>query len=238
MTSLSSFPDGYRALVWGASGGIGRAFCDEIAADPRCGELVRISRRGGDLTYDPDDEGSIDEAARKAAGEKGLHLVICAVGTLHGADYGPEKALRQLEEDAFTKVMRTNALLPALVAKAVVPHLDKERSAFAALSARVGSISDNLLGGWHSYRASKAALNMLLRNIAIETARRNKGAVITGLHPGTVDTGLSKPFQGNVPDGKLFSPAHSAGMMLDVLNGLTPEQSGDVFDYVGERIGF
>jgi NAD(P)-dependent dehydrogenase (short-subunit alcohol dehydrogenase family) len=222
----------------GGVGGIGQAFCDELARDPRCASVVRISRQGGDLTYDPADEASLQAAAEQAAAGDKLHLVLCAIGTLHGEGYQPEKALRQLEEDAFMQVMRINALLPALIAKASVPLLDQERSVFAALSARVGSISDNRLGGWHSYRASKSALNMLLRNIAIETARRNKSAVITGLHPGTVDTDLSEPFQANVPEGKLFTPAYSASSMLKVMDGLTPEQSGDVFDYAGERIEF
>ncbi|MCQ8184163.1 SDR family NAD(P)-dependent oxidoreductase [Parvularcula maris] len=235
---MTSLPEGYRALVWGASGGIGQAFCDALEGDPRCGSLVRVSRSGSGVRYDPEDESSIEAAAEEAASGGPLHLVLCAIGTLHAERYQPEKALRQLEEEAFLSVMRTNALLPALIAKAVVPHLAKDCSVFAALSARVGSISDNRLGGWHSYRASKAALNMLLRNIAIETARRNKGAVIAGLHPGTVDTALSEPFQGNVPEGKLFTPRYSAEAMLKVVDGLAPEQSGDVFDYAGERIEF
>jgi NAD(P)-dependent dehydrogenase (short-subunit alcohol dehydrogenase family) len=238
MISMNSLPEGYRAAVWGASGGVGQAFCSALKADPRCGRLARITRSGDGLRYDPRDEASIADAAEKAAENGPLHLVICTIGTLHGEGYEPEKALRQLKEEAFLTVMRTNALLPALIAKASAGHLDKERSVFAALSARVGSISDNRLGGWHSYRASKAALNMLLRNIAIETARRNKGAVIAGLHPGTVDTALSEPFQGNVPEGKLFTPAYSAEAMLQVMDGLTPEQSGDVFDYAGKRIEF
>ena len=134
--------------------------------------------------------------------------------------------------------MEIYTLLPAMIAKASVGTLSKERSVFAALSARVGSISDNRLGGWHSYRASKAALNMLLRNIAIEVARKNKGAVVAGLHPGTVDTGLSEPFQGNVPNGKLFSPEHSAAELLKVVDRLQPEQSGRCFDYAGLEIAF
>ncbi|NNU16778.1 SDR family NAD(P)-dependent oxidoreductase [Parvularcula sp. ZS-1/3] len=243
MSALTSFPQGFRAAVWGASGGIGRAFANHLAEDPACGEVVTLSRSGTGagarhVTYDPADEPSLKVAAEEAAAGNPLHLVIVATGTLHSDSYQPEKALRQLEEDAFLEVMRINALLPALIAKASVNHLDKERSVFAALSARVGSISDNRLGGWHSYRASKSALNMLLRNIAIETARRNKGAVIAGIHPGTVDTGLSEPFQGNVPEGKLFTPEYSAGEMLKTLDGLTPENSGDCFDYAGKRIEF
>ena len=174
----------------------------------------------------------------QAADNAPIHLVVVAVGTLHTDQYSPEKALRQVNSDAFLEVMRINALLPTLIALASVGPLAKERSLFAALSARVGSISDNSLGGWHAYRASKAALNMLLRNIAIEVGRRRNGTVIAGLHPGTVDTGLSAPFQGNVPEGKLFTPTYSAGQLLTVLNGLSVEQSGQCFDYAGKPIAF
>ncbi|MEM0929991.1 MAG: SDR family NAD(P)-dependent oxidoreductase [Pseudomonadota bacterium] len=241
--ALTSFPDGMRAAVWGASGGIGRAFVDHLAADESVGEVIAVSRQPVDagpkvraLTYDNSDERSIAEAASAAAEAGPLSLIIVATGTLHGGGYQPEKALRQLEPGAFAEVMRINALLPALIAKASLPHLPPGRGVFAALSARVGSISDNRLGGWHSYRASKAALNMLLRNIAIETARRNKGALIVGLHPGTVDTALSEPFQGNVAEGKLFPPRHSAAAMLEVIDGLTPENSGHCFDYAGKLV--
>lgn len=242
--TLESLPDGFRATIWGASGGIGRALVEAIVQSGRAGDVVALSRTpvpiegARSVTYDPNDEGSIASAAESAASQQNLHLVIVATGTLHGNGYAPEKALRQLSGSAFLDVMRINALLPAMIAKASVGHLDQQRSVFAALSARVGSISDNRLGGWHSYRASKAALNMLLRNIAIETARKNKGAVIAGLHPGTVDTQLSEPFQGNVPDGKLFKPGYSAGALLDVIDGLQPEQSGMVFDYAGSVIPF
>ncbi|MEM9837749.1 MAG: SDR family NAD(P)-dependent oxidoreductase [Pseudomonadota bacterium] len=241
--SLTSMPENYHAVVWGASGGIGAAFVDHVSSDPRAGSVTAISRTASavagkvrTLTYDPQSEASIQEAAAEAGTDGPVHLVIVAIGTLHTDLYAPEKALRQLSREAFLSVMETNALLPALIAQASVGSLDKDRSVFAALSARVGSISDNRLGGWHSYRASKAALNMLLKNIAIETARRNKGAVIAGLHPGTVDTGLSKPFQGNVPEGKLFTPTYSAGSMLQVIDGLQPEHSGRCFDFAGKPV--
>ncbi|MEO1657811.1 MAG: SDR family NAD(P)-dependent oxidoreductase [Pseudomonadota bacterium] len=243
--ALTNFPQGMRAVVWGGSGGIGRAFIDHLAGDDLVGEVVAVSRRAVDaggkvraIGYDPSDEASVADAAEAASDGKPVHLVLVATGTLHGTTYQPEKALRQLDPGAFLEVMRINALLPALIAKASVAHLDKDRSVFAALSARVGSISDNGLGGWHSYRASKAALNMLLRNIAIETARRNKGAVIVGVHPGTVDTSLSEPFQGNVPESKLFTPNRSAGEMLRVVDGLTPNATGHCFDYAGKMIPF
>lgn len=112
----------------------------------------------------------------------------------------------------------------------------KERSVFAALSARVGSISDNRLGGWHAYRASKAALNMLVRNYAIEQARRAPGAICVGLHPGTVDTSLSRPFQSGVPEGRLFTPDEAAGYLLDVIDALGPDDSGRCFDWAGKQV--
>lgn len=242
---LTSFPQGMRAAVWGASGGIGQAFVQHLTATSLVDEVVAISRHPVEappkvraISYDSTDPSSIDQASALSAENGSLHLIIVATGTLHADGYQPEKALRQLDADAFLDVMKINALLPALIAKASVNHLDKERGVFAALSARVGSISDNQLGGWHSYRASKAALNMLLRNIAIETARRNKNAVIVGLHPGTVDTDLSAPFQGNVPEGKLFTPSSSASSMLNVIDGLKPEASGQCFDYAGHPVPF
>ena len=107
---------------------------------------------------------------------------------------------------------------------------------FAALSAPVGSIADNRLGGWHAYRASKAALNQIIRTCSIELARKRREALIVGLHPGTVETALSEPFRGNVPDKKLFTPDYSAGCLLEVINALTPAQSGRCFDWQGEEI--
>ncbi|NCQ64500.1 MAG: SDR family oxidoreductase, partial [Alphaproteobacteria bacterium] len=128
---------------------------------------------------------------------------------------------------------------PALIAKHFLPLLPRDRrSVFAALSARVGSISDNGIGGWHSYRASKAALNMLVRNYAIELGRTHKHAVCVALHPGTVDTALSQPFQSNLPEGQLTAPAEAAGNLLRVIDGLTPEDSGHLFDWAGERVEF
>lgn len=132
---------------------------------------------------------------------------------------------------------RVNTVGPALVAKHFLPLLPRDRRAiFAALSARVGSTSDNRLGGWHSYRASKAALNMILRNLAIELVRSHPQAIVAGLHPGTVQTRLSEPFQRGVQPEKLFTPEHSAGRLLSVLDGLAPADSGGVFAWDGTVI--
>ena len=124
-----------------------------------------------------------------------------------------------------------------MIARHALDALDRrDKAVFAALSARVGSISDNRLGGWHGYRASKAALNQIIRTLSIELARKRPDAICAGLHPGTVDTGLSEPFQRNVPDGKLFTPDYAAERLLSVIDGLTAEQSGRCFDWAGEEI--
>ena len=161
-----------------------------------------------------------------------------ASGILHDDEaLRPEKTWRALDGAALERVYRINAVGPALVAKHFLPLLARDRkSVFAALSARVGSISDNHLGGWHAYRASKAALNMLLRTFAIELARRNPRAICVGLHPGTVDTGLSAPFQANVPEGKLFTPDFAAARLLEVVDRLKPDDSGKVFAWDGQLI--
>ena len=137
----------------------------------------------------------------------------------------------------MARLFAVNTIGPALIAKHALPLLPKTgKSVFAALSARVGSISDNGLGGWHSYRASKAALNMLLKNFAIELKFKRKEAVCIGLHPGTVDTGLSQPFQKNVADGKLFTPAYSAARLLSVIDGAAPADSGKCFAWDGAEV--
>jgi NAD(P)-dependent dehydrogenase (short-subunit alcohol dehydrogenase family) len=163
--------------------------------------------------------------------------VIVATGLLHDGELVPEKSLRDLSAEKFLRLFEVNTILPALVGKYFLPKLNREnKSIFAALSARVGSISDNQLGGWYAYRASKAALNMIIKNAAIEIGRQNKQAVIVGLHPGTVDSRLSKPFQSNVADGQLFTPAFSAQKLLEVLETLTQEKSGKCFAWDGQEI--
>ena len=137
----------------------------------------------------------------------------------------------------MARAYQINAIGPALVAKHFLPLLATDRKAvFAALSARVGSIGNNRLGGWYAYRASKAALNMILKTLSIELARRNPSAICVGLHPGTVDTRLSGPFQRGVPGDKLFSPHRSAPCLLKVINALSPGQSGRVLAWDGKPI--
>jgi NAD(P)-dependent dehydrogenase (short-subunit alcohol dehydrogenase family) len=244
--SMTSLPANYRAVVFGASGGIGGAFVHRLSADPRCGVVYAGARTAlapvpkvQPFTFDLRDEASI-AAAVQTMGEGGpLDLILVATGVLHVNGLRPEKTYRALDSNAMTAAFGINAIGPALIAKHMLPLLARDRKAiFAALSARVGSISDNQLGGWHAYRASKAALNMLIRNCAIEQATRNKQALCVALHPGTVDTALSKPFQAGVAAEKLFTPAHSAAAMLKVLDEANAERSGTLIAYDGQTIPF
>ena len=245
MTDLSSFGGPLRAAVIGASGGIGGALVARLAADPGVETVYAFSRRpvpAADKVVpgqmDTDDDASIAAAAEGLAAAAPLGLVIVASGLLHdGAALQPEKSFRHLEAAALTRSFQVNSIGPALVAKHFLPLLDRERKAvFAALSARVGSIGDNRLGGWYGYRAAKAALNMTIRCLAIEVGRNRKQTVCVGLHPGTVDSRLSQPFQRGVAAEKLFSPATAAGHLLTVVDGLSPEDSGKVFAWDGQEI--
>lgn len=246
MTVLTSLTDGYRAAVFGASGGIGAALVRQLADDPRCARIHAGSRRAAaasgktiPFTFDLTDETSIAVAAAAAGADGPLDLVFVATGILHGQGLSPEKTLRALDGEKLMASYRINAVGPALIAKHWLPLLARDRKAvFAALSARVGSIGDNRTGGWHGYRASKAALNQLIRTCAIEVARRSPLAVCAALHPGTVDTALSEPFQGNVAPGKLFSPDTSAGHLLRVIDGLVPGDSGGLFAWDGAAIPY
>ena len=234
---LNSFASPLRAAVIGG-GGIGDAVAKSLATSKGTSEVLRLSRRNdADLRLDVTNEASIKAAAMEIGKAGPLDLVFVTTGMLHDANTSPEKSLSALTPEALTTLYQVNAIGPALVAKHFLPLLARDRKAvFAALSARVGSISDNRLGGWHSYRASKAALNMLIRTMSIELARRNPSALIVGMHPGTVDTPLSEPFQRGVKEGKLFTPERSATAMLGVLDRLTPEDSGGQFAWDGQRV--
>jgi NAD(P)-dependent dehydrogenase (short-subunit alcohol dehydrogenase family) len=243
---MRSLVDGARAVVVGASGGIGAAVVNALAQDAGIARIDALARRpleaGGKIrtdTIDVTDEASIEAAAaRLDAGP--LDLVMVTTGILHDdAGLRPEKTWRHLDAAALARSYAINAIGPALVAKHLLPKLRRDHKAvFAALSARVGSIEDNRIGGWYAYRASKAALNQLLRTLAIELARRWPAAVCVGLHPGTTDTALSAPFQANVPDGKLFTPAFVAERLLTVVDDLNASASGGLYAWDGARIPF
>ena len=229
MTHLPSFTAPLHAVVIGASGGIGAALAALLEADPAVARVTRFARPQLDL---------LDPASIAAAGASlpaPPDLVVVATGVLHGDGLAPEKELRQLSAAAFARAFAINATGPALVAQAFLPLLPRGRkTVFAALSARVGSISDNRLGGWHAYRASKAALNQLIRTLAIEQTRKNPASIVVGLHPGTVATRLSQPFQRGVP-GLLAADA-AAAALLGVIDGLQADDSGQLFDWRGQAI--
>jgi len=232
------------ACVFGASGGIGRALCEALAA--RGAKVVHAGSRRGEgpagvairpFAFDLINEASIAAAAEAMRAEPPEWLIV-ATGVLTLPDgVGPERSYKRLDAQVMAEVLALNTIGPALIAKHMLGILPRARPfVFAALSARVGSISDNHLGGWHSYRASKAALNMLLRNFALEMARTHPDSVVVGLHPGTVDSALSQPFQSGLADGQLNAPETAAANLIGVLAGLTPAHSGRVFDFKGEEV--
>lgn len=232
-----------RAAVIGAGGGIGAALVRRIDTDGRFEAIYALSRHPGTaqgacvipLRLDVGDETSIAAAAKAIAGS--LDLVIIATGMLHEGGRGPERALRELDAGWLARSFAINTIGPALVLRSFAPLLPRAgRSVMVALSARVGSVSDNRTGGWYGYRASKAALNMVVRCAAIEIARTRPEAVCVTLHPGTVSTALSRPFQAGVPPEKLFEPAFAADRLMAVLDSLTPTESGRCFAWDGSEI--
>ena len=231
--------------VIGSSGAIGRALKQQLATMLPDATIYTFSR--SDPTeyseniihtkIEYENEISIESAAMKASERSPLDMVLVATGILHDEVLMPEKSMKDLSAEKFIHLFSVNCVLPAIIAKHFIPRLNKKkRSVFATLSARVGSISDNEMGGWYSYRASKSALNMIIKNVAIETARKNEQAIVVGLHPGTVASYLSEPFQANVPKEKLFTPEFSAKKLIEVLEKLTPGNSGKCFAWDGEEI--
>ena len=246
-TALSTFREGANVAVVGASGGIGRAFVDRLSDDPRAANVFAFSRSpmqpsAQNCTWhgiDIEEEASIREAAESVA-DSPLDLVVVTAGILHQGDQvRPETSFKKLDMASMQKVFAVNTIGPALVAKHFLPLLRaRHKAVFAALSARVGSISDNRLGGWSSYRASKAALNMYIKTLALEQTRRRPHSIVVGLHPGTVATELSAPFTRRASDRKVFTPAQSADYLLAVINGLSPEDSGGFFAWDGQSIEY
>lgn len=244
-----------NALVVGATGGIGLEFVRQLLQDSRITHLFATYRSARTATalfelaqqqpgrlhciqMDLSEEAQIEQGMAKIHQTVNhLHIVVNCVGLLHSDQQQPEKALRQLDADNLLRYFQINSIGPALLAKHLLPLLKhKEPSLFATISAKIGSIGDNRLGGWYGYRASKAALNMFLKTAAIEYSRRSRHTMIVMLHPGTTDTRLSQPFQRGVPPEKLFSPERTVSQLMTVLESVTPADSGEFFSWDGSRL--
>lgn len=231
------FPPGGIAVVFGASGGIGHALAERLHADPVFSRVSGYSRSGA-IALDLGVESSI-EAVAADVGRCGadVRLLIDATGVLEGDGCVAEKSWRQLDPAAMSRAFLVNAIGPALLIKHFLPRLPRDgKCVFAALSARVGSIGDNRLGGWYSYRASKAALNQIVRTAAIELRRSRPGAICVALHPGTVETRLSTNFAKSGLE--VQSPDEAAERILAVLDALAPEASGGFLDQKGRPIAW
>ncbi len=246
---------GLHALVIGGTRGIGLALVEALLADPAydcvtaAGRQIEENQSFGILAaahgsrfrrlrLDLCDEAGIETAAAELkAACPALHLLINTAGLLHGDGLSPERRLADIDPVALATSYAVNAIGPILVAKhfhSLLAH--GERAVLATLSARVGSIGDNRLGGWYAYRAAKAAQNQLMRTAAIELARRARELIVVSLHPGTVETALSAPFRGNVAAEKLFTPAFAAERLLAVIAGLTKDASGGFYAWDGQPI--
>ena len=253
---LGSFEQPVRAFIQGGSGGIGLGFVHCLLGDPHVAKVFASSRHPSEstalkrlkdregtrlqlLSMDVTAEASIaDAAAAVSSTTAGIDLLIYCAGILHDErGMRPERRLTDVEAEAVLRSFQVNALGALLVAKHFQRLFDRSaRCVLANLSARVGSVGDNRLGGWYGYRASKAAQNMITRNLSIELRRRCRGIICVALHPGTVDTGLSKPFQGNVGEGKLFSTGQATRQLLQVIDSLSPESNGRFYAWDGKEI--
>ncbi len=241
-----------HGLVIGASGGIGLGFVQQLLNDPTISKIYGVYRNPksaqkllslqqinpdkltllqGDITQEKDIINLVNQI--KDHTEK-IHLMINCVGILHEENIEPEKSLKHIETDKLLRYFQVNAIPSVLLDKHLLPLFKhQEPSIFASISAKVGSIEDNYLGGWYGYRVSKSALNMLLKNIAIEYNRVSKNTIVVALHPGTTDTKLSQPFQNNVPPEKLFSVERCTTQLLSVINSLTKKDHGKFFSWDG-----
>ena len=231
--------------IIGSSGAIGRAFLDAYIADKEISNIYSISRTEVEsndkriihINIDVTDEVSV-KAAASQIGENRLDKLIVATGILHTELFGPEKSIKDIKIENFVKIFSVNAFGPALIGKYFLPLMKKDKKSIAAfLSARVGSISENKLGGWYAYRASKSALNQIIKNFSIEAKRTNPTGIIIGLQPGTVKSKLSEPFQKNVKKGKLLLPKDSVKSLIRVIESVMQNDSGKIIDWKGEEIG-
>ncbi|MCY0096266.1 SDR family NAD(P)-dependent oxidoreductase [Hoeflea ulvae] len=232
---MNSVTHGGLAAVIGHSGGIGQAVFEALNRSGAFAEVIGFSR-ASDPGIDLLDEHSIIAAAKTVEKRQSdLRLVFDATGFLHGHGFTPEKTLKSLTPEHMAHAFAVNAIGPALLMKHFLPLLARDgKSVFATLSAKVGSIGDNALGGWYSYRASKAALNQFVHTAAIELARRSPEAVCVALHPGTVDTGLSSSFA--KAGLTVRTPTETAALLLAVLDRFTAAETGGFYDYRGDPL--
>jgi NAD(P)-dependent dehydrogenase (short-subunit alcohol dehydrogenase family) len=231
---MHSLPEGYRALVFGASGAIGQAFVQALQNDPRCAKVFGVSRQSSP-GFDLLDASSMATCAQDLAAQGPFHLVLDATGELTVNGRGPEKRLDELDASHLLNTMHLNAVGPGLLLKHFAPLLASgQRVIWGKLSARVGSIEDNRKGGWYGYRAAKAALNMLLQTAAIEMSRRRPMLVVAALQPGTVQSALSQPFVGQ----DALRPDDAAARLLSVLDALQPTGRAQFVDHQGQQISW
>jgi len=229
---MALLPQSYRALIIGSTGTIGSAFMELLQDKPTCSAVVGLSRQSPHpIDYQNPD--SIEIAAKSLVDTGPFQLIINTIGVLHTDHWMPEKRLDDLNSDQLMELMKINTIGPALTIRHFSKLLDPNNSVMVTLSAKVGSIEDNRLGGWYSYRASKAALNMLIKTASIEIARSKPNTALIALHPGTVNSRLSKPFRGE-QIGR--PPLDAASDMLQVIEGLNKEDSGSFISYSGERL--
>ena len=233
-----------KVAVIGSSGAIGSAFVDHYINDLSIDSIFSFSRSSIGIDnnkvkhflIDIENESSIENAA-KSVGETNFDEIIIASGLLHTNEFGPEKSIKDLKADNILKVLNVNTVGPAIIGKYFLPLLTKDnKSVMAFLSARVGSISENKLGGWYSYRASKSALNQVIKTFSIELKRTNPKAIIIGLQPGTVDSELSAPFKRSASNNKLFSAEYSVSKLLGVIERADESSSGNLISWDGEII--
>ncbi len=247
--------DNANVLIVGASQGIGLGFVQALLQDSQISRIYATYRRLDSATVllaltaeypgrlmsvkvDLTDEVEIKQCVEQIRTEVDkLHGIINCVGILHEGQLQPEKSLRQIDPENLMRYFQVNSISAILLAKHVVPLLNHgDRNVFATISAKLGSIGDNQLGGWYGYRASKAALNMLMRTVAIEYRRKSPHTIVVTLHPGTTDTHLSRPFQKNVSPEKLFSVERAIAQLSDILERLKSEDSGEFFSWDGSRL--
>ena len=246
---MMGFEEQIRAIVIGGSGGVGQAFVQALFESDRVDRIIATARLPQPVSHTAKlswmQADTTDEASLIAFSEQlknmdfAPNFVINCTGVLHTDAFGPEKTWRHLNSSTMQQVFAVNAFGVALLGKHLLPLFPRRgRSVFASISARVGSIDDNRSGGWYSYRASKAAHNMFLKTLSLEACRKYPGLVCASLHPGTVDTSLSAPYTRRYDPNKLFSPAHSAQCMIEVLGGLSPAESGGFYAWDGQPIPF